>query len=352
MASTRKIIHIDCDCFYAAVEMRDNPDLRDRPLAIGGKAEQRGVIATCNYPARAFGIHSAMSTRQALLRCPQLVLLPPDMAKYKTVSRQIISIYQNFTQLIEPLALDEAYLDVSGLPHYAGSATRMAEAIRQRIHTEIGITASAGVAPNKFLAKVASDWNKPDGLKVIRPEAAKAFIASLPIDKFPGVGPVTAKRMHQLGLCNGTDLQNRSQLELIREFGRVGQRLFQLARGEDDRLVEPERVRRSLSVEETWPADLPDLAACLAELPALIERLLQRLAQAGNPPFHGLSCKIKFADFSQTTVEQHGTSVNIQQLAHLLQDGFARGQQSVRLLGIGVRLVNLHAQETPQLPLF
>jgi DNA polymerase-4 len=184
MTGQRKIIHVDCDCFYAAIEMRDNPALRDIPLAVGGQPDSRGVIATCNYIARRFGVHSAMSSARALRLCPQLLILPPDMARYRAASQQIMAIYERYTPLIEPLSLDEAYLDVSTQPHEQGSATRMAAAIRRQIQAEVGITASAGIAPNKFLAKIASDWNKPDGQFVIRPQDVDAFVLQLPVEKF------------------------------------------------------------------------------------------------------------------------------------------------------------------------
>jgi DNA polymerase-4 len=186
MTGQRKIIHVDCDCFYAAIEMRDNPALRDIPLAVGGQPDSRGVIATCNYIARRFGVHSAMSSARALRLCPQLLILPPDMARYRAASQQIMAIYERYTPLIEPLSLDEAYLDVSTQPHEQGSATRMAAAIRRQIQAEVGITASAGIAPNKFLAKIASDWNKPDGQFVIRPQDVDAFVLQLPVEKFMG----------------------------------------------------------------------------------------------------------------------------------------------------------------------
>jgi DNA polymerase-4 len=191
---TRKIIHCDCDCFYASVEMRDDPSLRGRPLAVGGRPDQRGVVATCNYEARRFGIHSAMATAQAIKLCPDLLVIPPDMEKYRIASRQIMEIYRDYTELVEPLSLDEAYLDVTESPHCKGSATLIAQEIRQRIFETVGITASAGVAPNKFVAKIASDWNKPDGLFLVRPEEVDAFVAALPVKKLYGVGKVTAAK--------------------------------------------------------------------------------------------------------------------------------------------------------------
>ncbi|EEG07869.1 DNA polymerase IV [Pseudogulbenkiania ferrooxidans] len=347
----RKIIHVDCDCFFAAVEMRDQPAWRDIPLAVGGQPDSRGVIATCNYLARRYGVRSAMSSARALHLCPRLLIIPPDFARYKTASQQILAIYQDFTELIEPLSLDEAYLDVSGRPHCQGSASLMAEAIRSRIRDEIGITASAGIAPNKFLAKVASDWNKPDGQFVIRPEDVDAFVRALPVGKIPGVGAVTASRLHALGVRHCEDVRGWELAELVRHFGRFGERLHALARGIDPRPVSIERLRKSISVEETYAVDLPDLDACLAKLPELLERLAHRLERAGQPAFRGLSVKLKFADFSQTTVEQAGQQLSRDTLAALLQVGHARGAQPVRLLGVGVRLA---ADETEprQLALF
>lgn len=353
MPAERKIIHVDCDCFYASIEMRDNPALRDVALAVGGTPDQRGVIATCNYAARRFGVHSAMSSRRALLLCPQLVILPPDMARYRAASAAIMDIYRAFTARIEPLSLDEAYLDVSGQSHCRGSATLMATAIRDRIRQEIGITASAGVAPNKFLAKVASDWNKPDGQKVILPDEIDAFVAALPVGKVPGIGKVTAERMKRMGIANCADLRRFERIELLREFGRFGERLYHLARGDDQREVNPERVRKSISVEETYAQDLPDLGACLRALPELIERLDARIRRAGTPAFDGLNCKLKFSDFSQTTVEQSGTRFDPEHFFRLLHQGHARGgDKAVRLLGVGVRLHTEAETAVQQLLLF
>lgn len=354
MPAERKIIHVDCDCFYASIEMRDDPSLRGLPLAVGGSPDSRGVIATCNYEARRYGVHSAMSSRRARVLCPTLRILPPDMARYRAASAAIMDIYRDFTDRIEPLSLDEAYLDVSGRPHCRGSATLMAEAIRARIRDEIGITASAGIAPNKFLAKVASDWNKPDGQKVILPEAVDAFVAALPVAKVPGIGKVTAERMKRMGIVTCADLRQFGRIDLLREFGRFGERLYHLARGEDEREVCVERVRKSVSVEETYAQDLPDLAACLQALPELIERLKTRIERAGNPPFDGLNCKLKFSDFTQTTVEQGDTGLDADHLARLLRQGHARGAgKPVRLLGVGVRLsVQDSTPAAQQLPLF
>ncbi|XKF16065.1 DNA polymerase IV [Halomonas sp. BLK-85] len=347
----RKIIHCDCDCFYAAVEMRDNPALRDIPIAIGGSVERRGVVATCNYPARAFGIHSAMPMAQALKRCPHLTVVRGDMAKYKAVAREVFAIYREITPLIEPLSLDEAYLDVSAITAYQGSATRMAEAIRARVSNDVGIVVSAGVAPNKFLAKIASDWHKPDGLCVIPPEAIDDFVRELSVTKIHGVGPRTAEKLHDLGIHTCADLREWPLVELVERFGRFGERLHTLAYGRDERPVKTQRERKSVSTEQTYPQDLPTLESCREALPALIADLEQRYAKLDPPPgVRGAVVKVKFNDFTQTTVEHADPAPDAAQFEGLLNIGWQRGNRPVRLLGVGYRL----AEETraQQLALF
>jgi len=335
----RKIIHCDCDCFYAAVEMRDNPALRDIPIAIGGSVERRGVVATCNYPARAFGIHSAMPMAQALKRCPHLTVVRGDMAKYKAVAREVFAIYREITPLIEPLSLDEAYLDVSAITAYQGSATRMAEAIRARVSNDVGIVVSAGVAPNKFLAKIASDWHKPDGLCVIPPEAIDDFVRELPVTKIHGVGPRTAEKLHDLGIHTCADLREWPLVELVERFGRFGERLHTLAYGRDERPVKTQRERKSVSTEQTYPQDLPTLESCREALPALIADLEQRYAKLDPPPgVRGAVVKVKFNDFTQTTVEHADPAPDAAQFEGLLNIGWQRGNRPVRLLGVGYRL--------------
>ncbi|MBR9923846.1 MAG: DNA polymerase IV [Gammaproteobacteria bacterium] len=335
----RKIIHCDCDCFYAAVEMRDNPALNDVPIAIGGSVEQRGVVATCNYPAREFGIHSAMPMAQALKRCPHLTVIRGDMAKYKAVARQVFAIYRDVTELIEPLSLDEAFLDVTDVSLCNGSATRMAEAIRQRVRQEVGITVSAGVAPNKFLAKIASDWRKPDGLFVITPNDIDGFVQQLPVKKIHGVGPRTAEKLAGLGIQTCADLRARPLTELVEQFGRFGHRLFELSFGRDERPVKTHRERKSISTEQTYSQDLPTLETCRQQLPDLLNDLEQRYARLDPAPaVRGLMVKIKFNDFTQTTVEHADPAPNQEQFESLLTIGWARGEKPVRLLGVGYRL--------------
>ena len=351
-ATPRKIIHCDCDCFYAAIEMRDDPSLALRPIAVGGKPGERGVIATCNYAARALGVRSAMSSAHALRLCPQLVILPPDFERYRAASRQILDIYRDYTDLVEPLSLDEAYLDVSAVTRCRGSATLMAREIRGRIREEVGITASAGIAPNKFIAKVASDWNKPDGQFVVRPEEVDDFVAALPVRKLFGVGRVTADRLHKLEIETCADLRHWRLVDLVREFGSFGESLFRLCRGVDSRPVAPGRARKSLSVETTYRRDLADLAACLEALPALVgefERRMQRVRDAG--PVHKAFVKIRFADFSQTTVECVDAAPQAQTWIGLLEAGYLRRALPVRLLGVGVRFAPAEGGEA-QLALF
>jgi DNA polymerase-4 len=351
IAPARKIIHCDCDCFYAAVEMRDDPSLRDKAIAVGGRPDQRGVIATCNYEARRYGVHSAMATAQAVKLCPQLIVLPPAMEKYRAASRQILDIYRSYTELVEPLSLDEAYLDVTDSPHCKGSATLIAQEIRQRIFDTVGITASAGVAPNKFVAKIASDWNKPDGLFLVRPAEVDDFVAALPVKKLFGVGKVTAAKLNKLGAQTCADLRSWTMLELQHHFGRFGARLHDLCRGIDHRDVSPSQERKSVSVEETYTPDVPDLPACLALLPELFESLNGRIKRCGaEKQVHKLYVKIRFADFHQTTVECVGLAPHMGQYEKLMETGFARGGQPVRLLGVGVRLGE--AENLEQLSLF
>ncbi len=337
----RKIIHVDCDCFFAAIEMRDDPSLASRPIAVGGSADRRGVISTCNYEARAYGIRSAMASAQALRLCPDLLILRPRMDAYREASQEIRAIFRTYTDRIEPLSLDEAYLDVSGCEHFAGSATRIAQDIRRRVWQQVRITVSAGVAPNKFLAKIASDWRKPDGLFVITPDQVDAFVEDLPVDRLHGVGRVTAQRLKRLGIDRCADLRAWDRLALVREFGAFGERLWNLARGIDERPVQSDSRRQSASVEHTFERDLPDLASCLAQLPMLLDELAGRMARLdsryrADKPF----VKVKFHDFTQTTLEQTGVGRSREDYAALLTSAYARGNKPVRLLGVGVRLID------------
>ncbi len=319
--------------------MRDDPTLRGKPLAVGGRPDQRGVVATCNYEARHFGVRSAMPMSQALQRCPDLIVLPPAMDKYRAASKQILAIYHDYTELVEPLSLDEAYLDVTDAPHCKGSATLIAQEIRARIAETVGITASAGIAPNKFLAKIASDWNKPNGQFVVRPQDVDAFVAELPVDKLFGVGKVTAMKLKKLGAFTCADLRKWSIPELQHYFGKFGGSLYGLCRGIDRRQVSASRERKSVSVEETYVTDLRDLDACLRELPSLIELLQQRIRRAdAERQIHKLFVKIRFDDFRRTTAECVSAALDAEQCRKLLETAHSRSRRPVRLLGVGVRL--------------
>ena len=336
----RKIIHIDMDCFFAAIEARENPALAGRPIAVGGNPAGRGVVATCSYEARRFGIHSAMPMATALRKCPELVVVPVNMALYKSVSARIQAIFREYTPLVEPLSLDEAFLDVSDSPYCNGSAMLIAAEIRRRIREQEGLTASAGIAPNKFLAKVASDWNKPDGQKVVRPEEVDAFVSALPVERIFGVGKVTARKLHEMGIATCADLQQWPIEELEARFGRFGRRLHELSRGIDDRPVKTVRRRKSLSVEDTFARDLPGVAACDAELVALhaeLLRRLERLSGGQDSRIASLFLKLRFDDFTTTTTQMPGFEPELTHYRELLRKAWLRGRRPVRLIGVGVR---------------
>jgi len=270
----RKILHIDMDAFYASVEQRDDPALRGRPVVVAWRGA-RSVVCAASYEARKYGIRSAMPALRAERLCPEAIFVPPDFPRYKAVSRQIRDIFLAHTDLVEPLSLDEAYLDVTSPKLPSPSATASAETIRAQIRETTGLTASAGVAPNKFIAKIASDWNKPDGLCVVKPAQVDAFLTPLPVARIPGVGKVTQARFTRLGVASVGDLRTLPLEVLLREFGRLGLSLYRRARGIDERPVEPEHPVKSISSEDTFPQDLP-----LSALPPLIERLAERTWQA------------------------------------------------------------------------
>ena len=335
----RKIIHCDCDCFYASIEMRDNPALRGKPIAVGGSPERRGVVATCNYEAREFGIHSAMASATARRLCPDLIIIRTDMEKYRLASSQIHEIFQRYTDLIEPLSLDEAFLDVSDCDEFRGSATRIAEAIRNEVREVVGITISAGIAPNKFLAKIASDWNKPDGQFAVLPNDVDDFVAKLAVKKLHGVGKVTAAKMHRLNLRTCKDLQNFGADALTEHFGSFGERLFELSRGIDNRPVSTDLIRKSVSVENTFDTDLPDLDSSLEAMLGLLPKLELRLKRLDNHyAIKKQFVKLKFHDFVTTTVEMLSEDTNPENYRTLCEQGFARGERAVRLIGVGVRV--------------
>ncbi|ASM00888.1 MULTISPECIES: DNA polymerase IV [Serratia] len=335
----RKIIHVDMDCFFAAVEMRDDPSLRDIPLAIGGSADRRGVISTANYPARRYGVHSAMSTAMALKLCPHLTLLPGRMAAYKEASLHIREIFARYTPLIEPLSLDEAYLDVTDSPQCNGSATLIAQEIRQAIADELNLTASAGVAPIKFLAKIASEMNKPNGQYVITPAQVPAFLQQLPLSKIPGVGKVTAKRLEEVGLITCADVQQYDLAQLLKRFGKFGRVLWERCQGIDRREISPERLRKSVGVERTLAEDIHDWEDCeTLIIDKLYPELEMRLRKV-KPDLHiaRQGVKLKFQDFQQTTQEHVFPVLNRQDLLEVARQAWRERRE-----GRGVRLVGLH----------
>lgn len=344
----RKIIHIDMDCYYAAVEMRENPELKHRPIAVGGDS-QRGVLCTSNYIARQFGVRSAMSSRKAKQLCPELIIIPGQMALYKSISQQIRAIFSEYTDLIEPLSLDEAYLDVTDCTLFGGSATLIAQDILSKIYAQTQLTASAGVSVNKFIAKVASDFNKPNGMCVVPPNEVADFVDKLPVKAVPGVGKVMQQKLKNLGVEYCLDLKPFSLIELEQQFGKMGVSLYQRIRGIDERQVCNHREAKSTSVETTFEHDitLDNIDSNL--LLALSERLHQRVNKE-NKPITKLQVKLKFDDFISKTKETQHSCFNLSLCSSMLIElAKQRPSHKIRLVGIGVGYGN---EQVQQLPLF
>jgi DNA polymerase IV len=338
MKTIRRIIHIDMDCFYAAVEMREHPELAGRPIAVGGSAG-RGVLTTCNYPARKFGVRSAMPAFKARELCPQLVILPVRFELYRAASLDIRAIFHRYTQLVEPLSLDEAYLDVS---HHNRRGAEIAEEIRAAIRAETGLSCSAGIAPNKLIAKVASDWNKPDGQCVVSPSRVTEFMAELPVRRIWGVGPKSAARLIEMGVETCGQLQQFTQAELAREFGSFGLELHQLCRGIDERPVLSNRIRKSLSNEQTFAINIETLEECEQALRRQHSELLQELRNgASDRQIAKILVKLKFSDFRRTTAEISNNQPEFKKYLKLLREAWGRSGEPVRLLGIGVRFAEI-----------
>jgi DNA polymerase-4 len=348
--SVRKIIHIDMDAFYASVEQRDFPEYRGKPIIVGGSPEGRGVVATASYEARKFGVKSAMSSRQAVLHCPQAIFVRPRFDAYKEVSVRIREIFSRYTDLIEPLSLDEAYLDVTEDKLGIGSAIEIAKQIKLAIKTELNLTASAGVSSNKFVAKIASDMDKPDGLTFIGPSKIARFMENLPVEKFFGVGKVTAKKMKSMQLHTGADLKKLSEDELKRYFGKAGKFYFSIVRGLDSREVQPYRVSKSLAAEDTFEHDLITIAEMRTELGRLSEKVAGRLKKR-NLKGRTVTLKIKFSDFtlltrSLTLTERTADIETILSTAEKLLDNIELEDKAIRLLGIS--LSNFYEAATDQ----
>jgi len=351
----RKIIHIDMDAFYASVEQRDDPQLRGKPVVVAWSGN-RSVVCAASYEARKFGVRSAMPAVRAQRLCPEAIFIPPDFTRYRTVSHQTREIFRRQTDLIEPRSLDEAYLDVTenktGLP----TATRVANAIREQIREELHLTASAGVAPNKFLAKIASDWRKPDGLFVIQPEEVNTFLAPLPVGRLPGVGKVTGERLEKLGIKTVSDLRNLDVEMLEGHFGRYGLRMYELARGVDDSAVVPNRPTQSMSAEDTFERDVP-----LAETEPMIRRLAEKIWSASRKESriaHTVVLKLKTSEFkiltrSHTPQSPPGSCEELTSIALALRSRVdAACEQRFRLVGVGLSNFREPDEAAPQQMLF
>ncbi len=349
----RKIIHVDMDAFYASVEQRDNPELRGRPLAVGGG--HRGVVAAASYEARKYGVRSAMPSVTAKRKCPELIFVKPRFDAYREVSNQIRAIFADYTDLVEPLSLDEAYLDVTEDRRALGSARAIAEDIRRRIREETGLTASAGVSYCKFIAKLASDYRKPDGLTVIRPEQGPEFVASLPVARFHGVGPVTAAKMEGLGILSGADLRGWTLPELEARFGSSGSWYYRICRGIDEREVKPDRPYKSVSAERTFDEDLSDPQRLASELERIAGYAWARVERA-QVVGRTVTLKVKFGDFTLITRSKSFPDPvpGIQDFAaagQVLLSGLIPVRRGIRLLGLGLHNLSEGFDEPPQLRL-
>jgi len=342
MSQVRKIIHIDMDAFFASVEQRDFPQYRGKALVVGGSPDSRGVVAAASYEARKFGIFSAMPARTALQKCPDLIFARPRFEVYRAVSEQIREIFYRYTDLVEPLSLDEAYLDVTVNKSAMTSATLIAREIKNCIRSELNLTASAGVSINKFLAKTASAVNKPDGLHLIKPDEAVQFVEQLAIEKFYGIGQVTAEKMRQAGVFNGADLKTWSEVDLVRKFGKAGHFYYNIVRGIDNRPVEPNRVRKSIGAEESFAHDLSDrhsYQSALEEIAATLKKRMEKSETSGRT----LTLKVKYGDYQQVTrsrtfvesIAVDDMSATIKVAMELL-DTTEVEQKNARLLGLSL----------------
>jgi DNA polymerase-4 len=345
-AAVRKIVHIDMDCFYAAIEEREDPSLRGKPVGVAGSS-RRGVLTTANYEARKFGCRSAMPVFKALERCPQLVLVPVRFDLYQAESARIRAIFGRFTEKIEPLSLDEAYLDLS---HLQTSAAALAREIRHQIREETGLTASAGIGPNKLIAKIASDWNKPDGQHEIRPDEVADFMRDLPAGKLWGVGGKMRAKLEALGVRTCGDMQRFDKIEMSRRFGKWGLELWELCRGIDTREVESLRIRKSVSSENTFRENLTSLDDLRPPLHEMLGGLAEDLVRHDDREIRSLVVKMKFADFTRTTAEKAHAALDDGIFEELLAEAWQRGAgKPVRLLGVGVRFRDPEEKEQLEL---
>jgi DNA polymerase-4 len=350
----RKIIHVDMDCFFAAVEIRNNPSLNGHPVAVGNSSSQRGVLSTCNYEARKYGCKSAMPVAYALRLCPNLKLVQSSMDLYKKESQKIFAIFARYSNIIEGISLDEAFIDVTDSPHFSGSATLIANAIRNDIATELGLTASAGISTNKFIAKVASDINKPNGYLLVKPNCERQFIAEQNVSCIWGVGKVLKKKLESDGIFKCSDFYSYSKIQLAQKYGQIGVRLFEFSRGLDNRIVNTNRQIKSISTETTFAQDIKDENKGVEQLKIIFETLKKRIflksSQIKNKGhFKSVFCKLKFNDFSITSKEQAFETLSFPTFENLFRNAKKRSPLPIRLIGIGVRL---NAKNTVQFDLF
>lgn len=349
MSNERKIIHVDMDCFFAAIEQRENPALRGKPIAVGGDG-RRGVLCTASYEAREFGCRSAMPGFKALDLCPQLIIVPVRFELYQQASNKVRAILGRFTELIEPLSLDEAYLDVS---HWKSDAATIAREIRAQIYEETQLTASAGISTNKLIAKIASDWQKPNGQHQITPEEVPAFMENLPVAKLWGVGKKMQQKLTSIGIHTCGDMQKLDKIDMAKNYGKWGLELYDLCRGIDNREVQTSRIRKSIGKEITFGEDVNRVQELFPDL----EKMLESVVKSHQDRYRdriikAIVVKLKFADFTGTTIERATDKPSIELARELLLEGWSRGgQKSVRLLGVGIKLVDTAPQTQPQLKL-
>ncbi|GAA4788444.1 DNA polymerase IV [Olivibacter ginsenosidimutans] len=351
----RKIIHVDMDAFYASIEQRDHATYQNRPIVVGGLPHQRGVVATASYEARAFGIHSAMPSSKAQALCPHVLFVKPRFDVYKAVSQEIRAIFRRYTDVIEPLSLDEAYLDVTTDKSDIGSALEIAQEIKSAIKKELSLTASAGVSVNKFVAKIASDLNKPDGLTFIGPSKVESFIEKLPIEKFHGIGKVTAKKMNSMQIYTGADLKLFSKPDLVSRFGKVGNFYYDIVRGVDNRPVQPFRELKSIGAEDTFNEDLFEFSDLREELLIIAAKVAKRL-ELKQVRGYTLTLKIKFSDFKQITRNYtHHVPIVIEEIPQIALDLLKIApiaDRGIRLLGITISNFQQNTSNDHQLSLF
>ena len=349
----RKIIHIDMDSFFASIEIRDNPNLQNKPVAVGGKANERGVLTTCNYLARKYGLHSAMSSKKAIQLCKDLIIIPVDITKYRKISKEIFKIFKCYSRKIEPVSIDEAFLDVSESGYCQGDPEEMAKQIRSCIKADFGITASAGISSNKLIAKICSDWKKPDNQFSICDDEIQDFIKTVSLKSIPGIGRVNFKKCKTLNMTSCSDMQKISKDELIKIFGSYGYTLFNLVRGIDNREIETNRTRKSISVEDTFLHDLNDTTLCIQQISILYTKLIERCksSNVNTNDVREIFLKIKFNDFETITRQRKSLKIELNEFKNLFDSNIVKIVKPIRLLGIGFRL-NDKKEESSQYDIF